>query len=262
MATRRHAGHTKKTRPASDPATTRPRGQEYRLCRPQIGEMHVRERGTWKENIQKYLYTKHPKHPWPKHWVKVCAWQGSCDSICMYTHINPQHYIFVKTTLDIPGSPIESQQCPRCTVLLCKDESYRYWKRLISLRSADICRDCILHKCQAFERKSEYCCRIAGYFHSSVSHVSWNYTVDPIVESYTFWWGFIHSGTTSTHMWHAIYIPVSILWHYLSWRGSPKTHQGAVSIRKTVLPGMAIPLLKIRRPNGSLILSMEIAIRR
>ena len=40
------------------------------------------------------------------------------------------------------------------------------------------------------------------------------------------------------------------------------SHQGAVSIRKTVLPGMAIPMLKIRRPNGRLIVNMEIAIRR
>ena len=39
-------------------------------------------------------------------------------------------------------------------------------------------------------------------------------------------------------------------------------HQGAVSIRKTVLPGMAIPMLKIRRPYGRLIFNMEIAIRR
>ena len=38
--------------------------------------------------------------------------------------------------------------------------------------------------------------------------------------------------------------------------------QGAVSIRKTVLPGMAIPMLKIRRPNVRLIFNMEIAIRR
>ena len=38
--------------------------------------------------------------------------------------------------------------------------------------------------------------------------------------------------------------------------------QGAVSIRKTVLPGMAIPTLKIRRPDGRLIFNMEIAIRR
>ena len=37
---------------------------------------------------------------------------------------------------------------------------------------------------------------------------------------------------------------------------------GAVSIRKTVLPGMAIPMLKIRRPNGRLIFNMAIAIRR
>ena len=41
-----------------------------------------------------------------------------------------------------------------------------------------------------------------------------------------------------------------------------KTCLGAVSIRKTVLPGMAIPMLKIRRPNGRLIFNMEIAIRR
>ena len=37
---------------------------------------------------------------------------------------------------------------------------------------------------------------------------------------------------------------------------------GTVSIRKTVLPGMAIPMLKIRRPNGRLIFNMEIAIHR
>ena len=37
---------------------------------------------------------------------------------------------------------------------------------------------------------------------------------------------------------------------------------GAVSIRKMVLPGMAIAMLKIRRPNGRLIFNMEIAIRR
>ena len=37
---------------------------------------------------------------------------------------------------------------------------------------------------------------------------------------------------------------------------------GAVSIRKTVLPGMVIPMLKIRRPNGRLIFNMEIAILR
>ena len=44
-------------------------------------------------------------------------------------------------------------------------------------------------------------------------------------------------------------------WHH-------ENSQGAVSIRKTVLPGMAIPMLKIRRPNGRLIFNMEIAIRR
>ena len=36
--------------------------------------------------------------------------------------------------------------------------------------------------------------------------------------------------------------------------------QGAVSIRKTVLLGMAIPMLKIRRPTGRLIFNMGIPI--
>ena len=75
----------KNMRPASDPATTTPRGRAYHPRRPQIGEMQVRERGMWKENIQKYLYTKHSKHPWPI-LGKVCAWLGSCDNIYMYTY--------------------------------------------------------------------------------------------------------------------------------------------------------------------------------
>ena len=41
-----------------------------------------------------------------------------------------------------------------------------------------------------------------------------------------------------------------------------RDEMGAVSIRKTVLPGMAIPMLKIRRHNGRLIFNMEITIRR
>ena len=44
--------------------------------------------------------------------------------------------------------------------------------------------------------------------------------------------------------------------------GMPVEDLGAVSIRKTVLPGMAIPMLKIRRPNGRLIFNMEITIHR
>ena len=52
-------------------------------------------------------------------------------------------------------------------------------------------------------------------------------------------------------------------WHrYFTWRKISHRNLGAVSIRKTVLPGMAIPMLKIRRPNGRLIFNMEIAIRR
>ena len=42
--------------------------------------------------------------------------------------------------------------------------------------------------------------------------------------------------------------------------GDNNSGQGAVSIRKTVLPGMAIPMLKIRRPTGRLIFNMGIPI--
>ena len=51
-------------------------------------------------------------------------------------------------------------------------------------------------------------------------------------------------------------------WRSLWYMCACNIDQGAVSIRKTVLPGMAIPMLKIRRPNGRLIFNMEIAIRR
>ena len=54
-------------------------------------------------------------------------------------------------------------------------------------------------------------------------------------------------------------ISLSHLWYvvvfFLMW-----LIQGAVSIRKTVLPGMAIPMLKIRRPNGRLIFNIGIPI--
>ena len=52
--------------------------------------------------------------------------------------------------------------------------------------------------------------------------------------------------------------PTTCIWQFRVGVGN----LGAVSIRKTVLPGMAIPMLKIRRPNGRLIFNMEIAIRR
>ena len=62
-----------------------------------------------------------------------------------------------------------------------------------------------------------------------------------------------------------IYVYEHLTWH--AWQsgviGSVCIENlGVVSIRKTVLPGMAIPMLKIRRPNGRLIFNMEIAIRR
>ena len=55
-----------------------------------------------------------------------------------------------------------------------------------------------------------------------------------------------------------------IMWlqHNVTFHNVTHGNQGAVSIRKTVLSGMALPLLKIRRHNGRLIFNMEIAIRR
>ena len=52
--------------------------------------------------------------------------------------------------------------------------------------------------------------------------------------------------------------------HGLSYYSAKDMNQalGAVSIRKTVLPGVAIPMLKIRRPNGRLIFNIGIAIPR
>ena len=60
---------------------------------------------------------------------------------------------------------------------------------------------------------------------------------------------------------NCFYLDYEQLWNTLTHIWSCQD-QGAVSIRKTVLPGMAIPMLKIRRPNGRLIFNMEIAIRR
>ena len=66
------------------------------------------------------------------------------------------------------------------------------------------------------------------------------------------------------HRWK-ITISVSLhvgIYQLVSEHASYQRTLGAVSIRKTVLPGMAIPMLKIRRPNGRLIFNMEITIRR
>ena len=69
-------------------------------------------------------------------------------------------------------------------------------------------------------------------------------------------WGLCHE----FKIWYMFYvdcfIQYSCVWvlHVKLW------HQGAVSIRKKVLPGMAIPMLKIRCPNGRLIFNMGIPI--
>ena len=59
----------------------------------------------------KSIYIRNIRNIHDLYWVK-CV-HGKVHVIAFIcTHISPQHYIFVKTTLDTPGSPIESQQCP------------------------------------------------------------------------------------------------------------------------------------------------------
>ena len=48
----------------------------------------------------------------------------------------------------------------------------------------------------------------------------------------------------------------------LTWVTDEIRQAGGRLNKKDVLPGMAIPMLKIRRPNGRLIFNMEITIRR
>ena len=81
--------------------------------------------------------------------------------------------------------------------------------------------------------------------------------------SNTYWWFIVRVLLLLVMRSWNIIDDQSTLDQVMAWcREATSQHQGAVSIRKTVLPGMAIPMLKIRRPNGRLIFNMEIAIRR
>ena len=69
---------------------------------------------------------------------------------------------------------------------------------------------------------------------------------------------FTNGGATVPLVMLTMFLPVKWMQDSVNFFGNP----GAVSIRKTVLPGVAIPMLKIRRPNGRLIFNIGIAIRR
>ena len=89
------------------------------------------------------------------------------------------------------------------------------------------------------------------------------YTFEYILYKYSYSW---NENYMSYIIIIALYIVADAIWS-IPVNVLPVTRilyhkQGAVSIRKTVLPGMAIPMLKIRRPNGRLIFIMEIAICR
>ena len=81
----------------------------------------------------------------------------------------------------------------------------------------------------------------------NIKMTSYQYMKSHCGDKTIIWPSYIHNGICYTGKTTSLY-----------WIGA----LGAVSIRKTVLPGMAIPMLKIRRPDGRLIFNMEIAIRR
>ena len=81
------------------------------------------------------------------------------------------------------------------------------------------------------------------------------------LNEYIFYWYLCHSSTLKQCEGFKFPVNAQSSYTYIVCAVSAGD-QGAVSIRKTVLPGMAIPMLKIRRPNGRLIFNMEIAIRR
>ena len=85
------------------------------------------------------------------------------------------------------------------------------------------------------------------------------YVWDTVANLYTSQWCFCPRSFFS-NKWIVMLLCASFISNVTYW--TKYNQQGAVSIRKTVLPGMAIPMLKIRRPNGRLIFNMEIAIRR
>ena len=98
-------------------------------------------------------------------------------------------------------------------------------------------------------------CYLNQLYHSSLTHIGvikyQNLNFRPTAHFYN-WWHCIHLSWSASYYWKSRKILTHLFLGDL----------GAVSIRKTVLPGMAIPMLKIRRPNGRLIFNMEIAIRR
>ena len=69
-------------------------------------------------------------------------------------------------------------------------------------------------------------------------------------------------GTMASTVFRLIYFLFLMAYWLQHNDGTIPWNQGAVSIRKTVLPGVAIPMLKIRRPNGRLIFNIGIAIPR
>ena len=69
----------------------------------------------------------------------------------------------------------------------------------------------------------------------------------------------LHSNPPGANVFKQIITGVA-LFHLTQWWAWWAAFLGAVSIRKTVFPGMGIPMLKIRRPVGRLIFNMGITI--
>ena len=104
-------------------------------------------------------------------------------------------------------------------------------------------------------QQSVIICKISAWLDNQFSHKSNMYIYKTSIVS--------SEAVSELDLGRNIYCPLPLpLWAKTQIHCVNQEHQtpGAVSIRKTVLPGMAIPMLKIRRPNGRLIFNMGIPI--
>ena len=163
-------------------------------------------------------------------------------------------------------------------VLKCEQKWY-FWTWITSLWTyTQICRRIMIsyidtYMCVCTQNIGRMVCSIFGvhfwddvihiqnwhvrhYIGCSITRVSFGLSAYPFL--YSVWVTKKHS----LWKWSFSLAKCDFLHHNKLFLFMPPKSQGAVSIRKTVLPGMAIPMFKIRRPNGRLIFNMEIAIRR
>ena len=197
------------------------------------------------------------------YWIRVLvfdiAWCCQPHRMGYGQHLNLK-WIWMDDTRNIPW--IKCRETPA----VLHHKHFIIWTVLESKRSASclqsnvnkfnsrwfwhLCRDHFVYAPSQWDWETMLKCNIISHWlgtstKRSLSSVSWLITEDIGATAGIMRW-------MKPHSWGCATLPKkSLAWSL-----------GAVSIRKTVLPGMAIPMLKIRRPNGRLIFNMEIAIRR